>query len=206
MSLEHFDAAEPLLKEALDIAAKTHDEETFYTAFYRGDWGYAMAMRGEATAGDRELSRSIDTLRRLSPVDADLIARMLEKRVRIALRYARSEGALALVDEMQVASTGERERAEYWVGRADCLRGEVYIALAQAQAALENLRTCDATLHENPGSAPELKVAVRLLMAQAAQLDGNKPASAHDAEAGKKLLLALPYPPSRLLELSAKLE
>jgi serine/threonine-protein kinase len=200
---EEYAAAEPLLARALAINAASFGERNWQTAIIRAERGFASAMwHPGRTDGIGELEQAIADLQIADHRDAHTLARAIEKRVRLAL--SRNEPAtasrfLAMLESQKPASAG---RNSYWLGRIDCLHGEISLAAGRRADAFSEFAKCGAALDAIEQPDPRLFAAQRMLAAIASA--DVKQARALAAE-GRQRLSALSSPPQSLLDLAARL-
>jgi len=200
--MERYAEALPYLRDTLAHYVRQFGETNHLTLLTRAALGYAIGMGGDSAQGLAELERATAVLNADPAPDHDLLAKMIERRMRIALEHGDAGAAAALIESF-AAAVGKvpSSEARPWIGKVDTLRGEILLAQqrrAEARAALQR-----AGVALQAGN-PDLVVPVeqQLLLARAAAGDADAAALAGQA---RRALAGLPNPPSRLQRIASQL-
>ena len=198
MMMERYDEAVPLLREVLERRVERFGAAQPETLMVRGSYAYALGMSGDPTAGDAELERTIADLTNAATPDFDLLAKTIDKRIRLALARGdavKASQLLATFADVIAKVSTPLDRA--WIGKAETLRGAVLLLQNRAREGSEALRRAGAELESGASSDALEPVEQRLLLASsyAALKDGRASSEAIEA---RRLLAALPYAPPRL--------
>lgn len=204
--MERYDDAAPYLREALARMSDRLGPAHRRTTIVRSVYGYALGMGGDAAAGAVELDRAIEDAGNTTPPDFDLLAKTLERRLRLALAAGDAATAERLIGPLGAAVMKiDASDADAWIGKVDTLRGATLLARARPKAARDALRRAGASLRAGTGADPVTPVEQRLLLARACTALGDRRCARERAAEGRSLLDSLAYPPSRLVSLAGEL-
>ncbi len=203
--LEDYADAVPLLRRSLALAVRTYGEHHWAVTFDRSDYGYALGMTGEYRSGIAQIDIAIADLQALADPDWNVLSKTLEKGIRLALEHSDWAGAALRIDQFAEVSAKATLQSDYWNGRADCLRGEIFLALGHATEAEVVLAECGSKLDSAKKPEAVFYASQPLLHSAAFSAIGDLPKARALATLGRQRLLHLSSPPSRLLKLEATL-
>ena len=206
MMMERYAEALPYLRDVFERRAERLGLTQHDTIVARATYGYDLGMSGDAKAGATELDKAIDDASNESTPDFDVIAKMIEKRIRLALVAGELETATTWIEPFAnaVAKTSSPDDRA-WIGKADTLRGEVLLAQKRPQEAREALLRAGKALESGTSTDLLEPVEQRLLLAKACAASNDLPASRAAAIDARRRMENVPYPPSRLTRLAETL-
>ena len=206
MLSEHYAEAAAQLRETLQRATERLGATHSQTTVTRSTYGYAAGMSGDIKTGVAELERALADASSAPAPDFDLVAKTIERRIRLALFANDAERAEQLLDSYAAAVAGiAGADTRTWVGKVDTLRGEVLLARARPQDAREALQRAGLALAKGAGGDAVVAADQRLLLASAYAAAHDPDSARTTANEGRALLEKLPSPPARLTKLAEKL-
>jgi len=206
MMMERYAEALPYLRDVFERRAERLGSTQHDTIVARATYGYDLGMAGDAKAGATELDKAIEDASNESTPDFDVVAKMIEKRIRLALVSGELETATTWIEPFANAvakTSAPDDRA--WIGKADTLRGEVLLAQKRPQEAREVLLRAGKALEAGTSTDLVEPVEQRLLLAKACAASNDLAAARAAAMDGRRKMEGVPYPPARLTLLAETL-
>ena len=204
--MERYAEAIPYLRETLEGRTERLGADKYETALTRATYGFAIGMSGDVKTGGMELDRAIADLSKSPADDFDALAKVIERRIRLAITVGEVETAASLIEPLENAIAkipANDDRA--WIGKADTLRGEVLLAQKRPRDARDALLRAGIALQAGTSTDLVEPVEQRLLLASAYAASGDLGASRALAIEARKKLEQVPYPPSHLTKLAETL-
>ena len=201
MGLDRPQEALPVLREVADTFRRTSGPRTYESANARANAALALGMSGEVDAGLAELRAAIADFESMPKPEYDGLAEACERLAELALAHERIEAARGMPECIDRALAALEKPDDYWIGRADMLRGEIALRRGDAREALEHF---DAAAVVNTAASADvvLQIEWSLLRARAQQLLGDEAAAAQSLALGRERMAGLKQPSSRLRELA----
>lgn len=200
------------LPEALaawrEIAAVDREQfgpQHILAGYSRTMYGYVLAQSGEPAAGVAEVEAAIAALHAVDPADADMHARLYERRAQLALQFEDAAEAAAWTTRLAEVAARLPVPTGYWWGRAETYQGEARLKGGDARGALALLERAGARIDASDYPGASLLATNRVLQASAAQALGDRAAAVRLAAEARSLLAPLAYPPPRILDLASQL-
>ena len=173
--------------------------------YSRTMYGYVLAQSGETEAGMAEADAAIAALGEVAGADAEMYARLLERRTQLALQFGTAAEAADWSARLAEAATRIPAPTGYWWGRAETYQGDARLKGGDARGALAVLERAGARIDASDYPGASLLAANRVLQASAAQALGDRAAAVRLAAEARSLVAALAYPPPRILDLASQL-
>ncbi len=171
-------------------------------ALMRMTYGSSLAELGDPRAGDDEIQGALVMARGASPAaPADVIGRILERRVIIASRWGTPAETLARVDEL-AAGTGALTKGG-WAGRVETWRAHAQWLAGRSQEAVALAEASRKAIDDRDYPGRLLLAQNRLVCALAARAAGQGALADAAAKEADALIAGMEHPPARLLELVA---
>ena len=189
---EDFEAAIPILQEALRRTLSQFGPGHRETAVVRANYGFALARSGQLLQGENEIQAALDVFAALSEVDPDDFAAALEKGARAALYRGEPTLAIQRLERMHSVLASLQDGDGYWDGRVETLRGYALLELErlpEAELALEAGRLALANSAQADASLRIENTLVRAAAAEHLGQSGRRDRLMHDARADLKALL-----------------
>ena len=201
MGLDRPQDALPVLREVADASRRTSGPHTYQSANARANAALALGMSGQVDAGLAELRAAIVDFESMPKPEYDGLAEACERLAELALAHDRIEAARGMPECIERALAALGKPDDYWIGRADMLRGEIALRRGDARAALGYFDTAAVV---NSATSPDvvLQVEWSLLRARAQQLLGDDSGAARSLAEGRQRMATLRYASRRLRELA----
>ncbi|HSC11047.1 MAG TPA: protein kinase [Rhodanobacteraceae bacterium] len=206
MMMERYAEALPYLRDVFERRAKLQGLTQHETIMARATYAYDLGMSGEAKAGAAELEQAYEDAAKVPTPDFDLMAKTVEKRIRLALASGDAETASTLIEPFAsaVAKTPAPENLA-WIGKTDTLRGEVLLALNRPREAREALLRAGKALEAGTSTDLVEPLEQKLLLAKACAASNDLAAARVAASEARRKMGGVPNPPSRLTRLAEAL-
>jgi tetratricopeptide (TPR) repeat protein len=205
MMMERYAEALPYLRDVFERRAERLGATQHETIIARAIYSYDLGMTGDA-AGASELDKAIGDASSEATPDYDFMAKIIEKRMRLALVSGDLEKAMAMIEPFTSAvakTSAPDDRA--WIGKADTLRGEVLLAQKRPREAREALLRAGKALESGTSTDLVEPFEQRLLLAKACAASNDVAAARAAANDARRKMENVPYPPSRLTLLAETL-
>ena len=193
------------LREALAEHAAALGDESSDTLVTRSAYGYALAMAGEKEAGVRELEAAIDVNRRRDSPDYTLLAKAMEKRIRLAIADSDPQAAKARLPALEevVRSMPAHDRRA-WCARDATLRARAAYSAGEWTAVEPALQAAASTIGEHGcgNEAVAVENALLRVLVRSRQALAN---DASDARETYARALSLKFPPQEVAELTQQM-
>jgi tetratricopeptide (TPR) repeat protein len=193
------------LREALAEHAAALGDDSSDTLVTRAAYGYALAMAGEEEAGVRELEAAIDVNRRRDSPDYTLLAKAMEKRIRLAIADSDLQAVKARLPALEevVRSIPAYDR-RIWCARDSTLRARMAYSEGQWTAVEQALQAAASTIEEHGCGNAAIAVENALLSALGRSRQGFA-SDASDARETYARALSLKFPPPEVTELTRQI-
>ena len=206
MMMERYSEALPYLRDVFERRVKLLGLTQHETIVSRATYGYDLGMSGDVKAGAVELDGAIEDGSSEATPDFDVMAKMIEKRIRLALVSGDAEKAMVLIEAFAGAvakTSAPDDRA--WIGKVDTFRGEALLALKRPHEAREALVRAGKALEAGTSTDLLEPVEQKLLLAKACAANNDLAAARAAAIDARHKMESVPYPPSRLARLAEAL-
>ncbi len=205
MMMERYAEALPYLRDVFERRAERLGLTQRETIIARAIYGYDLGMTGD-TAGATELDKAIGDASNEATPDFDTLAKIIEKRIRLAIVSGDLDKAAAMIEpfENAVAKLPAPDNRA-WIGKADTLRGEVLLAQKRPHEAREALLRAGKALEAGTSTDLVEPFEQRLLLAKACAASNDVAAARAAANDARRKMENVPYPPSRLTLLAEAL-
>ena len=201
MGLDRPSEALPLLRNVAGVFLRTSGPHAYESANARADAALALGMSGDVEGGLAELRAAIVDFESMPRPEPDGLAEACERLAELALAHDRIEAARGMPECIDRALALLDKPDDYWVGRADMLRGEIALRSGDAREALEHFDTA-AVVNTAASADLVLQIEWSLLRARAQQLLGDNAAAAESLAQGRGRMATLKHPSRRLRELA----
>lgn len=198
------DEALPYLRAAFEEHLAARGEAASDTLRARAMYGFVQGLAGATHQGAANLDSAISTNRRRERPDHELLAKAIEKRLRLAIASRDPDAVEPLLAPLSqsIAQLAPADRA-WWSGRLPVLRAALLVQRAQWQAAWQALDAGAAEIEACPDEA--LKVEYDLYQALVARRLGEATAR-QSTDMALARLKVLRFPPPQLLALARELD
>lgn len=165
---------------------------------WRGHYGWALVLAGDPAAGTIELDQALEGFAALVPPSHDHWAKIIEKRLLLALDRGDRVRAELLCSQLAQLAARVDSTDPFWSGRIATVRGELLLAQGRAPEALGHLNAAMREINPSIWHGRALQIDNLLLRAQATAALGDTATARDLVQQGRTLLVALQSPPPRL--------
>ena len=198
------DALAPLREAFLEHAAAL-GESASDSLVARAAYGYALVMSGATDAGVRELDAAIDANRQRAKPDRSLLAKALEKRIRVDLAEGHVESAKSRLPSLaQAADAAPAIERRPWCARTQTLRAEVALAERDWAAADDALAAAQREIAAG-GCGNEATAFENELLRVVAAARAGTAIAPDDLRALRARASSFAFPPPEIARLTAEL-
>jgi len=174
------------------------------TALERALLGYSEVELGEVERGAADIEGAVVMAEHASPPAPDALARVVERRVLVALRVGDAGAARTWGERLAAAIGAIPAPVSYWPGRAETLGAHATLLAGDAQAALAAAEAAAPRIVSSDYPGQILLAHNRLVTALAARALGRGKDAQLARSRATELISAMPHPPPRLVELAAQ--
>jgi serine/threonine-protein kinase len=188
---------------ALSLLTDENDPSKRNRARIQSLYGWALAQNGERAAGLAQLDLALRMQRALPKPAPEQVAIALERVLRIALDHDDLTRAAQVLPQYLDAARALSGKPN-WPGRAEAARVEYLLARGDTGGAQAALARASQQQQRSTRVDAEIRALIPILRLIAARRSALNEAVVSDlADAARRALAELPYPPQRLIRLAA---